>query len=312
MISGKQQAKNRVKFYNDTYRRNYEEFLKEQADQAEAYNRSKSATSSVMNEMFEYNRNKKAEAKAKRDFTAKLKASLLSECIMHLYNNSFNQIYSEDSKFENLKKSLVNNLIEDYGTDRLLRRFRHQTEYLAEVAYLVDTTYDAMLEGCTKDGDCYTICPVQKDTFFDKLNLSNVEKIAEKIRSRVEDSVEEFITTNTSDKEKIKEVLQSTNDKVNNSSSEETKQESARLGKRMIKAIERKPKSIFNSMVYNMAETTMKDPEILAMYKTESGKLDMDTIMESTKITYTFLEMLNTTKMVEESYLMDMIKEVLS
>lgn len=311
MINGREQAKKRAQFYRDTYRRNYEEYLEENATDIARRYESNKERDSIMNEMFSKSRDKRLEAKAKKDFASKVKNSLLTECIMHLYNECFNKIYSEDSKYDNLKKSLVSNLIEDYGVDRMLRRFRHQSEFLAETAYLVDTTYEAMMEKCNKDGDCYTICPVERDSFFSNLNLSNVDKIAEKIRDRVEDSVEEFITTNTSDKEKIKEVLQSTTDKVNNASSETTKAESTRLGLKRVKAIERRPKSIFNSMVYNMAETALSDPDIINMYKTPQGKLDMDSILESTKVTYTFLEMLNTTKMVEESYMMDLIKEIL-
>lgn len=264
---------------------------------------------SEIDSMYANTRNMVKENKDRREFNKRLKSSLLSECIMYLFNNSFNKIYSEDSKYENLKKSLVNNLVNDYGTENMLRRFKYESEYLAEVAYLVNTTYDAISEKCSKDGDCYTIDPVVKDNFFSNLNLSNIDKITEKIRDRVEDSVEDFIVSNTSDKEKIKEVLQSTNDKINNASSEEAKQESARLGKQIIKKIERKPKSIFNALVYNLAETVMKDENLLNKYKTSEGKLNMDSIMESAKVTYTFLEMLNTTKMVDKNYLLNIIKE---
>lgn len=264
-----------------------------------------------MNEVFSVERENKKEINSRREFNKKLKSSLLSECIMYLFDKSFNTIYSEDTKFYNLKKSLVNNLIDDYGTENMLRRFKYGSDFLAEVCYLVESTYEILSEKCSKDGDCYTIDPVERDDFFSNLNMSNVDKITEKIRSKVESSIEDFILANTADKEKIKEILQNTNDKINNASSEEAKQESASLGKQLIKKIERKPKSIFNSLVYNLAETAMKDPELLEKYKTSQGKLDMDQILETAKITYTFLEMLNTAKLVDKNYLFSTIKEIL-
>ena len=56
----------------------------------------------------------------------------------------------------------------------------------------------------------------------------------------------------------------------------------------------------------------MKDENLLNKYKTSEGKLNMDSIMESAKVTYTFLEMLNTTKMVDKNYLLNIIKESIS
>lgn len=304
----KQKYYNYLSYKEEQYKKAQENVVDENA----VYASENKKILSEIDSMYANTRNMVKENKDRREFNKKLKSSLLSECIMHLFNNSFNKIYSEDSKYENLKKSLVNNLINDYGTDNLLRRFKYESEYLAEVSYLVNTTYDAFCEKCSKDGDCYTLDTVVKDDFFSNLNLSNIDKITEKIRDRVEDSVEDFIVTNTSDKEKIKEVLQSTNDKINNSTSEESKQESARLGKQMIKKIERKPKSIFNALVYNLVETVMKDENLLSRYKMSDGKLDMDSILESAKVTYTFLEMLNTAKIVDKNYLMNVIKETIN
>ena len=304
----KQKYYNYLSYKEEQYKKAQENVVDENA----VYASENKKILSEIDSMYANTRNMVKENKDRREFNKKLKSSLLSECIMHLFNNSFNKIYSEDSKYENLKKSLVNNLINDYGTDNLLRRFKYESEYLAEVSYLVNTTYDAFCEKCSNDGDCYTLDTVVKDDFFSNLNLSNIDKITEKIRDRVEDSVEDFIVTNTSDKEKIKEVLQSTNDKINNSTSEESKQESARLGKQMIKKIERKPKSIFNALVYNLVETVMKDENLLSKYKMSDGKLDMDSILESAKVTYTFLEMLNTAKIVDKNYLMNVIKETIN
>lgn len=304
----KQKYYNYLSYKEEQYKKAQENVVDENA----VYASENKKILSEIDSMYANTRNMVKENKDRREFNKRLKSSLLSECIMHLFNNSFNKIYSEDSKYENLKKSLVNNLVNDYGTENMLRRFKYESEYLAEVAYLVNTTYDAISEKCSKDGDCYTIDPVVKDNFFSNLNFSNIDKITEKIRDRVEDSVEDFIVSNTSDKEKIKEVLQSTNDKINNASSEEAKQESARLGKQIIKKIERKPKSIFNALVYNLAETVMKDENLLNKYKNSEGKLNMDSIMESAKVTYTFLEMLNTAKIVDKNYLLNIIKESIS
>ena len=56
----------------------------------------------------------------------------------------------------------------------------------------------------------------------------------------------------------------------------------------------------------------MTKPELKAAYVDSDGHLKMDAIVESSKVIYTFLEMLNTTKMVDmnESTVKDVLQNM--
>ena len=154
---------------------------------------------------------------------------------------------------------------------------------------------------------------------FDELNKEeDVQKAIEIIRSRIADAEETFIRNNAEDKKKIDELLNkiSTNVKTveDLSDKDETKakiaEESVRMYKRHIDSIkENRPMTVFEKMSRNLSRNIIKDEVVRESYITESGTLDTDLIVESSKVMYGFLETVNTLQLekVDISY----IKKVL-
>ena len=154
---------------------------------------------------------------------------------------------------------------------------------------------------------------------FDELNKEeDVQKAIEIIRSRIADAEETFIRNNAEDKKKIDELLNkiSTNVKTveDLADKDETKakiaEESVRMCKRHIDSIkENRPMTVFEKMSRNLSRNIIKDEVIRESYITESGTLDTDLIVESSKVMYGFLETVNTLQLekVDTSY----IKKVL-
>ena len=222
------------------------------------------------------------------------------DVIMHIFNECFDRrYYSEDEKFSALKESLVKNFVKEEGAENLVRRFKYTSVTLAECALLIESTHKKITEKVNYKDAEFNIDNNLKSDFFDTLNNQNFESITTKIRERVNDAVEDFITQNTNDRIKIKEILQQTQDNINKAQTEELKESYNINAKRKINIIQQHSRNIFGEMVYNNTKEISKDPELRKIYTNESGHLNMDKIVESCKVMYTFLECLNTAKMVQ-------------
>lgn len=139
---------------------------------------------------------------------------------------------------------------------------------------------------------------------FDELNKEeDVQKAVEIIRNRIADAEETFIKNNAEDKKKIEELL----DKISNnvktvedlSDKDEAKakvaEESVRMYKRHIESIkENRPLTVFEKMSRNLSKSIIVDESVRENYITESGTLDVDLIVEASKVMYGFLETVNT------------------
>lgn len=158
-----------------------------------------------------------------------------------------------------------------------------------------------------------------KDDFFDEIEKSDdIDYVSNIIQNRVSRSIDEFIRDNTMDKFKIQDIIQTTQDNINNyntddSNEEDIKESFEALAKQKLNDITEgnRPKTIFECMVYNIANSSYKDEKLKKIY-TENDSLNVDSIVENTKIIYTFLEMLNTTNMVKinESYIQKVLNDL--
>lgn len=245
-----------------------------------------------------------------KDWSNSIRESLLADCIMSLFNESFNKIYSEDKDYDAIKQALVTNFIKEEGALNLVNKFKYASNFLAEYALLVEGFHKKLTEKVDKSCcDAYAIDPIIKDDFFTQLNLVNSEKVAAKIRERVTDAVEDFVIQNTENRIEIKDILQKAQENISKASNDQVKEAASINANRKISLIQSKPKNIFGEMVFNTCKNISTNPEIRPLYTNESGSLNMDKIVESCKVMYTFLEMLNTAKMV--NFNDDKIKEVI-
>lgn len=239
-----------------------------------------------------------------------IKKSFLSECLYNLFDKSLGfQLESQEKDV--MKRTLVNNFIEEQGLERLLSDFRSKSYLLSEYSRIVKESTDTVLKKCC-DKEEIDIDFETKDDFYDKLDTEDTEEVANLIKLRVSNAVDEFLQTNMSDKIEIKEIIRKTEEKVNSSKNDAIKESYELAGKAAIaKVRNRNNKGILESMIFNVAKASLKDNDMKEMYMTE-GSLDMDNIVEDCKIMYTFLEMINTTKMVNinESYINNIINSL--
>lgn len=143
------------------------------------------------------------------------------------------------------------------------------------------------------------------------------------IAQRISKAEEEFIKKNADDKQKIEDIVDGINDRINGAKAdpnnsdedvEELEQEAAIEMKRKINKIrDDRPHTVFEMMVRQLSEGIMNDTgAINEEYTDESGKINMESVVEVAKCVYGFLEFVNTVQLekVDEAYIKHMIENM--
>lgn len=241
-----------------------------------------------------------------RKYISEAKTTLLTEAIFYFVNESFD--HSVDLNQRKQAEAVVLNFVKEEGADKLLRKYETQTEFLANLAGIVNETYDKIVkeanENKTKKITGFNMKKSTTDAFYDKLqNISNTQ-VTNKIMDMVAQETEDFIQQSVEDKNKMEQMAQDTKEKIDNikartpEAKEAIKQEMVNAYNRESKLIRtNRPRSIFEEMVYHISNKVVKHKDLLeSYYVNESGQLDVNKITENAKVLYTVLETLNTFK----------------
>lgn len=222
-----------------------------------------------------------------------------------------------------LMRAMVKGYInESGGAYQLLEKMKTKTLFLSEMNRIVNKYADkAIVEADLNNEieDC--ISDEIKQSFYDELNTTEIEDVTKEIRDRVSDSVSQFITDNTERKQEIERIIDDNNkvkeeisqNLVNDEDAdvEEIKESYDSMTNRKISAIKNKKRSILAHFVEGVCKSTMRNQKLFTESST-NGKLDMDKVIDKAGTMYTFLEMLNTTKLeeVNEEYLKKVLEDM--
>ena len=289
------------------------EMLKEQQQQNnDSLNSSTEKTESQKNlekeskkEMEQYKNSKeyqrKESIKERTEFKNKLKSYLMESWLNYVFEHSLGNrksVLSEDVL--NLNKSLIKTFVNEEGVDSLLTTMSYKSNLLAEVAKYINEAVEEELKEYDKEDIAPTINADLQNNLYDKLDGSqDFEEISDTIRERVSLATQNFIQKNMVDKLDIKEIMNNTKERLSavrtgdDEKDEQISHEQTVKMKRAIKEINNRPHSIFEQLVINLTEQVISDPKIKEKFTTESGRLDMDGIVDRSISMYTMLEMVN-------------------
>ena len=151
----------------------------------------------------------------------------------------------------------------------------------------------------------------------------DVKKAVAVIRQRVADAEETFIKNNAKDKEQINDLLNKISNNVKtveeldkkNDSKDTTveTEESVRMVKRKISEMtNNRPLTIYEKVARYTNRNILRNSDQLDNYINESGSLDMNSVMETSKVIYSFLETLNTIQIVkiDENYIKEFLENM--
>lgn len=266
------------------------------------------------------NENKRKLNEEYTEFIKNSRDYFLSEAINMILQKSLN----EDTSLEDREygKALVEGFVQENGSIKLLREFSKKSLLLANIASIVNEAYQQVLHSC-KEGDSKTfrITKTVDSQFFDRLMNCSDEKINEKINQRVCDSIEDYVQANVNDrldldeladktKEKIENIKAKTADERDKIVAEFTNQYNKQV--KDIKSRKNRKVGIYEQLLYSASQGIVRDKTVLESFMNESGSLNVSKIRDKVTVMYTFLEMLNTTKManINESYIEKVIKNM--
>ena len=290
----------------------------EKANSSNTYTRQEleyqTAVTEAANDVY-LKRNKEKETAVKyTSFIEETRKSLLFECIYRLFDACTDNLGSDTTRRDSIKTNIVTNFINENGSENLINSFRTKSELLSEFYQLIDKYSKIIVEKANKeDEDTFRIEDPTKDNFYEDLDAVNADEAIFTIRNRVMMAMDEFKDQNTEDKLQIKSILQDANERIKAAQTDELREAYSIAAKRKKdEIIYNRRRGIFETMVYNVSKSSINNDDMKDLYINESGSLNMESIVEDTKLLYTFLEVVNTTKMVkvDEAYISNCVANI--
>jgi hypothetical protein len=218
-------------------------------------------------------------------------------------------------------KNLINTFINEQGAGELLNRFKYQNTLVAEMARIVQEHYDMVVESITCDDEECNIPGRVKELHLDKTIVDDFYKdlvdldtteASKLIKDKVTDAMTEFIDQNTQNKLDFEEIINTAKEKISDLKEESAVESTMNEAKRQINEMKRtRHKNIFHYMVEAISKEAFKDINGVGKQYIHESKVDMDGVVNSAKLIYTMLEMLNTTEMVSKDYIQTYIENLI-
>lgn len=284
--------------YEDNYNKKY----------AQENNKSIAKHSEFLNEMAvvnEANMKKKSIVQFRRD----VKQSLMETCIYTIYNEAFgNKIDTIDNE-DVIKKNIVSKFVTECGVDKLLNSFKNKSYLLSEYAYLIENYTEYLFEKAKETG-VMEVDEKDKASFFESIYGDEVKDVGLTIKSRVAQAIADFNLKNAEDKMDIENIISISKEKIDNAATERLKEQYQLDANTAINKIRQRKKTIFEAMVNNMGKAFYVNESMKEQLKDAAGRIDMDKVVDTCEIMYTFLETIKTAKIidVDEEYLENFLK----
>ncbi len=230
-------------------------------------------------------------------FSNDVKESLLSECMLYLMKESSN-IGRIEYSGDTLSKNLVNKYIKENGVNTILNQFKGKSLLLSEMYRIVNEYHSIIMEKVDKNDTCTMfIRDEDKNDFFDELKSDDADETALAIKERVANALDEFINSNIKQNMILKDLMEKTKEKIDDAKDESLKEHFNIQSKAKAKEIRTKNIRLFEFLVQKLTKEVMVNENLSKIY-TKDSNIDMEHIIEECTTIYAFLEMLNTSKMV--------------
>ena len=278
----------------------------------EEYDNNNMRRSRILEQRYAYeNKQKALDA-----FASESKDFLLTESLFYIMKKCF-PVTLESSLLDQ-GRSVISSFVMEEGADSLLSRFRTKTLFLSELANIVETTHRKVLHSCEGKDAPFKITNSDMKAFHDRIDNMSTDAITKEIVSRVTKAEENFVKANMKDKENIEKLAEKTKEKIDNikvkdaDTEEDLKQEFAAFYRRDVDSVMNRKKGILESIVLRMSRAIVSEPALLEQFTQENGKLDMQRIIDSSEVMYTFLEIVNTLniKPITTSYISDALASI--
>lgn len=249
-------------------------------------------------------------------FTSESKDFLLTEALTYILKKCLPENISESLMARG--KAVTESFVKEEGSYPLLNRFKTKTLFLSELASIVEETHKKVIHGCEGKESPFKISNSDMKAFHDKLDNMDTDTVTKEIVARVTKAEEEFVKANVKDRETLEELSSSTEEKLNSiknknqETEDDIKKETVAMYRQKVNSISDRKKGILESIVVRMGKSIVTEESLLPQFQLESGKLNMEKIIDTSEVMYTFLEMVNTLQIrnVDCKYLQDTLSSI--
>ena len=246
--------------------------------------------------------------KAKKD----TKKALVAECIYKMFDESMGMTLNTGTDYEMMKRNLVESFVMSKDVDTLLEQMKETSLPLSDMAMLCEEYLDKIFEEAFDDE--YIINNKEKDNFYAQLKTIYTDDISDLVKARVMTAIEDFTQENRNLKADLEENLKKAQERINQSDATDDIKESFEIQAKRSNTIRTDGmiKNILHCMVENISYATVNNDEMKCYTEAETGRLDMFKIVENAKVMYTFMELLNTSKLekIDEAYIKDALNSL--
>ena len=262
------------------------------------------------------------------DFKKKVTDAYVVEGLTVLVDNCLSPILIREDYHQKLVRQLVTNFVNEEGSAKLLNKFKSTSYVMSEMAYIIETTIQSILEKAKQDeSKSFKLDKEDKEKFYTKLEKVDVDDAVTKITDRVRTQQQEFVNNNMEEKAALSAALTKTQNKVEDNkaklaekaNSEKAKESAVKveesyiaMGKRRATDIRNsRTKNIFECMVYNLSKAAMVN-ESAGQTFIDNSRLNMDKIVEHCETLCTFITALDSLKIinVDEAYIEKMLADM--
>lgn len=262
------------------------------------------------------------------DFKKKVTDAYVVEGLTVLVDNCLSPILIREDYHQKLVRQLVTNFVNEEGSAKLLNKFKSTSYVMSEMAYIIETTIQSILEKAKQDeSKSFKLDKEDKEKFYTKLEKVDVDDAVTKITDRVRTQQQEFVNNNMEEKAALSAALTKTQNKVEDNkaklaekaNSEKAKESAVKveesyiaMGKRRATDIRNsRTKNIFECMVYNLSKAAMVN-ESAGQTFIDNSRLNMDKIVEHCETLCTFITALDSLKIinVDEAYIEKMLVDM--
>ena len=262
------------------------------------------------------------------DFKKKVTDAYVVEGLTVLVDNCLSPILIREDYHQKLVRQLVTNFVNEEGSAKLLNKFKSTSYVMSEMAYIIETTIQSILEKAKQDeSKSFKLDKEDKEKFYTKLENIDVDDAVTKITDRVRTQQQEFVNNNMEEKAALSAALTKTQNKVEDNkaklaekaNSEKAKESAVKveesyiaMGKRRATDIRNsRTKNIFECMVYNLSKAAMIN-ESAGQAFIDNSRLNMDKIVEHCETLCTFITALDSLKIinVDEAYIEKMLADI--
>ena len=120
------------------------------------------------------------------DFKKKVTDAYVVEGLTVLVDNCLSPILIREDYHQKLVRQLVTNFVNEEGSAKLLNKFKSTSYVMSEMAYIIETTIQSILEKAKQDeSKSFKLDKEDKEKFYTKLEKVDVDDAVTKITDRV-------------------------------------------------------------------------------------------------------------------------------